>query len=154
LLRRHARSVQDATDEHRPQHPATHGTLRLKVELDGELIAKMDRNRVPAHGFEKLAEYRNNNQFMVVTDRMNYLSHRQQQHRLRAGVRSFSGQRPAAGQVIRVIMAELSAGRSRRQRGLAGDGPRRILGDAVTFIEREKLYDIFEAVTGARLTTS
>src|ERR1039457_7591098 len=58
-----------------PQHPATHGTLRLKVELDGEVIVRCEPEIGFLHtGFEKLGEYRNSNQFVVISDRMNYLS--------------------------------------------------------------------------------
>ncbi|HTF56234.1 MAG TPA: NADH-quinone oxidoreductase subunit D, partial [Planctomycetota bacterium] len=58
-----------------PQHPATHGTLRTLIELDGELVTKMTPEIGYLHsGFEKLAEFRTYNQIVTITDRMNYLS--------------------------------------------------------------------------------
>ena len=58
-----------------PQHPATHGTLRIVLELDGEFILKATPHAGYLHtGFEKLGEHLDYNQYIVVTDRMNYLS--------------------------------------------------------------------------------
>src|SRR5437773_1969818 len=58
-----------------PQHPATHGTLRFKLQVSGETILKCDPEIGFLHtGFEKLGEYRNYNQFVVISDRANYLS--------------------------------------------------------------------------------
>ena len=58
-----------------PQHPATHGTLHMVLELDGERVAKATPHLGYLHtGFEKLGEYRSYNQFITLTDRMNYLS--------------------------------------------------------------------------------
>jgi len=58
-----------------PQHPATHGTLRHIMELDGERVMKLEPEIGYLHsGFEKLSEYRTYNQTVTVTDRMNYLS--------------------------------------------------------------------------------
>ena len=58
-----------------PQHPATHGTLRLKLELDGEVVVRCQPEIGYLHtGFEKLAEHMSFNQFVTVTDRMNYMS--------------------------------------------------------------------------------
>ncbi|MGE3854769.1 MAG: hypothetical protein AB7K09_23760, partial [Planctomycetota bacterium] len=58
-----------------PQHPATHGTLRQILELDGEIIVRCTPEIGFLHtGFEKLAENMTFNQFVTVTDRMNYFS--------------------------------------------------------------------------------
>ncbi|MCA8912409.1 MAG: NADH-quinone oxidoreductase subunit D, partial [Planctomycetes bacterium] len=58
-----------------PQHPATHGTLRVKMELLGENVVKADPEIGFLHtGFEKLGEYHTFNQFVCTTDRMNYMS--------------------------------------------------------------------------------
>src|SRR5947208_2412117 len=58
-----------------PQHPATHGTLRNIIELDGERVVKLEPEIGYLHsGFEKISEYRTYNQTVTVTDRMNYLS--------------------------------------------------------------------------------
>ena len=58
-----------------PQHPATHGTLRLVLHLDGETIVKAEPEIGFLHtGFEKLGEHMTWQQYVTVTDRMNYLS--------------------------------------------------------------------------------
>jgi len=140
-----------------PQHPATHGTLRLKVELDGEKIVKLEPEIGFLHtGFEKLGEYRNYNQFVVITDRMNYLSPLNNNIGFAIACEElFNVEVPIRGQYIRVIMAELSRLSDHVVSvGLQGMDLGAFSVMLWTFIEREKLYDIFEAVTGARLTTS
>ena len=140
-----------------PQHPACHGTLRLKVELDGEVIVKCDPEIGFLHtGFEKLGEYRSYNQFVVVTDRMNYLSPLNNNIGFSVACEELFGiQVPPRGQYLRVIMAELSRLADHVLCvGLQGMDLGAFSAMLWTFIEREKLYDIFEAVTGARLTTS
>ncbi|MFG0260072.1 MAG: NADH-quinone oxidoreductase subunit D, partial [Phycisphaerales bacterium JB041] len=58
-----------------PQHPATHTTLRLVLELDGERIARCTPHIGYLHsGFEKLGEHLDYNQYVSITSRMNYLS--------------------------------------------------------------------------------
>ena len=58
-----------------PQHPATHGVLRLVVELDGETVVRVIPHVGYLHsGFEKLGEYRHYNQIIPLTDRTDYLS--------------------------------------------------------------------------------
>ena len=58
-----------------PQHPATHTTLRLVLELDGEQVVTCTPHIGYLHsGFEKLGEHLDYNQYVVVTDRMNYIS--------------------------------------------------------------------------------
>jgi len=58
-----------------PQHPATHGTLRIVLELDGEVVKKAEPHIGYLHsGFEKLGEYKTYNQWITLSDRMNYLS--------------------------------------------------------------------------------
>jgi len=58
-----------------PQHPATHGTLRIVMELSGEVAVKATPDIGYLHtGFEKLSEHLDYNQFICVTDRMNYVS--------------------------------------------------------------------------------
>ena len=140
-----------------PQHPATHGTLRFKLELSGETIVKCDPEIGFLHtGFEKLGEYRNYNQFVVLSDRMNYMSPLSNNigHAI-ACEELFGVQVPARGQYLRVIMAELSRLADHViSVGLQGMDLGAFSTMLWTFIEREKLYDIFEAVTGARLTTS
>lgn len=140
-----------------PQHPATHGTLRFKLEVNGEMIAKCDPEIGFLHtGFEKLAEYRNYNQFVVISDRANYLSPLANNIGFAIACEElFEVKVPPRGQYVRVIMAELARIADHIiSVGLQGMDLGAFSTMLWTFIEREKLYDIFEAVTGARLTTS
>ena len=140
-----------------PQHPATHGTLRFRMEVEGEIIRKCEPEIGFLHtGFEKLGEYRSYNQFVVVTDRMNYLSPLNNNigHAIACEI-LFNVNVPPRGQYLRVIMAELSRIADHIVSvGLQGMDLGAFSTMLWTFIEREKLYDIFENVTGARLTTS
>ncbi|MEZ4240828.1 MAG: NADH dehydrogenase (quinone) subunit D [Myxococcota bacterium] len=140
-----------------PQHPATHGTLRSIMEIEGEIVTAMELEIGYLHtGFEKLGEYRTYNQTVTITDRMNYLSPLCNNIGFSCAVEHMMGievtPRCAA---IRVIMYELS----RIADHILGVGLQAMDLGAFSmmlwaFIEREHLYDIFEEVTGARLTTS
>ncbi|HEU4339034.1 MAG TPA: NADH dehydrogenase (quinone) subunit D [Planctomycetota bacterium] len=140
-----------------PQHPATHGTLRNIIELDGEIVTKLTPEIGYLHsGFEKLAEYRTYNQVITITDRMNYLSPLSNNVGFALAVEEMMGIKvtPRCAS-IRVVLSELS----RIADHILSVGLQAMDLGAFsvmlwTFIEREKLYDIFEAVTGARLTTS
>lgn len=151
------------TEDHRvrmnigPSHPATHGTLRLKAELDGEIVRKVEPEIGFLHtGFEKLGEHRSWNEFITVTDRMNYISPLNNNIGFAVCVENMMGiEVPKRAQYIRMIMAELSRiGDHLFCIGFLGLdlGAFSIL--LWTFVEREKLYDLFEEVTGTRLTTS
>ena len=140
-----------------PQHPATHGTLRIVLELDGETVLKATPHLGYLHtGFEKLGEHLDYNQYIVVTDRMNYLSPLSNNFGYALAVEKlFDMELPKRGQYIRVIMAELS----RIADHLIWLGTSALdLGAFSVFLygfqQREKLYKIFENTTGARLTTS
>ncbi|MBI2900299.1 MAG: NADH-quinone oxidoreductase subunit D [Planctomycetes bacterium] len=140
-----------------PQHPATHGTLRNIIELDGEKILKLDSEIGFLHsGFEKISEYRSYNQSVVVSDRMNYLSPLNNNIALAQAVEEMMGiQVTPRCAAIRVVLAELSRIADHIiVVGLQGMDLGAFSVMLWTFIEREKLYDIFENVTGARLTTS
>src|SRR5438876_38746 len=107
-----------------PQHPATHGVLRLVVELDGETVVRVIPHLGYLHsGFEKLGEYRHYNQIIPLTDRTDYLS-------------------PMANNVGFALAAEQLID----------------LGAFTPFLwafqERERIYNLQEMWTGARLTTS
>ena len=140
-----------------PQHPATHGTLRIVLELDGETVVKATPHLGYLHtGFEKLGEHLDYNQYIVVTDRMNYLSPLSNNFGYVLAVEKLLGlEIPKRGEYVRVIMAELS----RLADHLIWLGMGALdLGAFTAFLygfkEREKLYSIFEKTTGARLTTS
>lgn len=140
-----------------PQHPATHGTLRVVMELDGETITRVTPEIGYLHtGFEKLAEYQDYNQFITVTDRMNYLSPINNNIAFALSVEKLLGvELPIRGQYERVIMAEVS----RIADHLLSIGMQALdLGAFTVFLyffqEREKCYDLFEQITGTRLTTT
>ena len=140
-----------------PQHPATHGTLRIVVELDGETVLKATPHLGYLHtGFEKLGEHQDYNQFIVVTDRMNYLSPLSNNFGYVLAVEKLLDIRvPKRCEYIRVILAELS--RIADHMLWLGMGALDLGAFTVMlygFEEREKLYSIFEKTTGARLTTS
>ncbi len=140
-----------------PQHPATHGTLHLRMELDGERIVACTPEMGYLHtGFEKLGEYRSYNQFVVVTDRMNYLSPLNNNIGYSIAVEEMMGvEIPPRARVLRVVLAELSRIADHLLcAGLQGMDLGAFSVMLWAFIERERLYDVFEWVTGARLTTS
>ncbi|MFQ6617627.1 MAG: NADH dehydrogenase (quinone) subunit D [Fidelibacterota bacterium] len=150
-------STQTMTLNFGPSHPATHGTLRIVMELDGETIIKIVPHIGFLHtGFEKLGENMSYNQFITVTDRMNYISPLNNNIGFALAVEKLLGlEIPPRAQYIRVIMAELS----RISDHLLCTGMQALDIGAFTvflycFREREKLYDLFEWITGTRLTTS
>jgi NADH-quinone oxidoreductase subunit D len=140
-----------------PQHPATHGTLRSIIQLDGEVVSEMDLEIGYLHsGFEKISEARTYNQTVTVSDRMNYLSPLCNNVGLSCAIEKMMGieitPRCAA---IRLILYELSRiGDHILCVGLQAMDLGAFSIMLWAFVEREKLYDIFENVTGARLTTS
>jgi NADH-quinone oxidoreductase subunit D len=140
-----------------PQHPATHGTLRLVLELDGEVVVKAEPHIGYLHsGFEKLGEYKNYNQWITLSDRMNYLSPLSNNIGFAQAVEKLIGiEIPERAKYLRVILTELS----RIADHLVWVGTHALDIGAMTaflygFEAREWLYDLFEHTTGARLTTS
>lgn len=140
-----------------PQHPATHGTLRFSLELEGELIKESHPEIGFLHtGFEKLGESRNYNQFITVTDRMNYFSAMSNNIGFAMAVEELLElQVPPRAVAVRMIMAELS----RISDHILSVGLQAMDLGAFsvmlwTFIQRESVYDIFELTSGGRLTTS
>jgi len=140
-----------------PQHPATHGTLRLVLHLEGERVKRVEPEIGYLHtGFEKFGESRTYNQFIVTTDRMNYMSAMCNNVGYAMAIEELLGiQVPPRGQFIRTIMYELS----RISDHILSVGLQAMDLGAFSvmlwaFIEREKLYDVFELASGGRLTTS
>src|ERR1041384_7769115 len=142
-----------------PSHPATHGVLRLLLELDGGIITKT----MPDIGFlhrgdEKIAENMTYTQFIPYTDRLDYLAPLANNVAYALAVEKLlgiDGQLPPRCQCIRVICCELS----RISAHLLGLGAFAIDVGALTvfmftFTEREKIYNLIEALTGARFTTT
>jgi NADH dehydrogenase I D subunit len=140
-----------------PQHPATHGTLHIELDLDGESIVGITPNLGYLHtGMEKLAEHHSYNQYVTVTDRMNYLSALSNNIGYVQAVEELLGLSiPKRTQFIRVILAELSRiGDHMVCLGLSAMDLGAFSQFLYTFANRERLYDIFEEVTGGRLTTA
>jgi NADH-quinone oxidoreductase subunit D len=140
-----------------PSHPATHGVLRLVLELDGELVTKATPDIGYLHrGDEKIAENMQYNQFVPYTDRLDYLAPLSNNVAYALAVEKLMGwELPPRGKAIRVICCETS----RISAHLLGLGAMALDLGAMTvflytFTEREKLYNLFELLTGARFTTS
>jgi NADH-quinone oxidoreductase subunit D len=140
-----------------PSHPSTHGVLRLQMELDGEILTKCDPVVGYLHrGDEKLAENMTYNQFVPYTDRLDYLAPLANNAAYAIAVERLAKlEVPPRCQAIRVITSEMA----RVSAHLLGLGAFGIDTGAWTvfmyaFTEREKLYKLFEELTGARFTTS
>ena len=140
-----------------PQHPATHGVLRLVLELDGETVVRCIPHVGYLHcGFEKIGEYRQYNQIIPWTDREDYLNSPGNNVAFALGAeRLFGVEITPRCTVLRVIAMELS----RIMSHLVWLGTTCIDIGAFTpflwsFQERERIYTLIEQWTGARLTTS
>lgn len=140
-----------------PSHPSTHGVLRLQLELDGETVTHCDPVLGYLHrGDEKIAENMTYNQFVPYTDRLDYLAPLANNAAYAAAVEKLANlEVPARVQAIRVITSEMA----RVSSHLMGLGAYGIDVGAwsvflYSFTEREKLYTLFEELTGARFTTS
>src|SRR6187401_816459 len=142
-----------------PSHPATHGVLRIILELDGEIITKAVPDVGYLHrGDEKIAENMTYQQFIPYTDRLDYLAPLANNVAYVLAVEKLLGiekQLPPRCQYIRVICCELA----RISAHLLGLGAFAMDVGAMTiflhtFTEREKIYNLIEALTGARFTTT
>ncbi len=142
-----------------PSHPATHGVLRIILELDGEIITKATPDVGYLHrGDEKIAENMTYTQFIPYTDRLDYLAPLANNVAYALAVEKLMGidkQLPPRCQFIRVICCELA----RISAHLLGLGAFAMDVGALTvflhtFTEREKIYNLCESLTGARFTTS
>ena len=140
-----------------PQHPATHGTLRISLELDGERIVRAEPEIGFLHtGFEKLGEYRTWNHFVPLSDRTNYFSAMNNNIAYCSAVEHLMGiEVPPRGQIVRMVMAELSRISDHILCvGLQGMDLGAFTPMLWAFIERERVYDIFDVTSGGRLTVS
>ena len=142
-----------------PSHPATHGVLRIVLELDGEIITKaMPEIGYLHRGDEKIAENMTYTQFIPYTDRLDYLAPLANNVAYALAVEKLLGiekQLPPRCQFIRVLCVELA----RLSSHLLGLGCFAMdLGALTVFLhtytEREKIHNLCEALTGARFTTS
>jgi NADH-quinone oxidoreductase subunit D len=140
-----------------PQHPATHGVLRVLLRLDGETVEKCVPELGYLHrGYEKLGENITYHEFLPHTDRLDYLSPLSNNVGFALAVEKAAGiEIPPRAAWIRTLISELA----RISSHLMAMGAMAMDVGSVTmllwtFREREKLYDIFEKICGARFTTS
>ena len=140
-----------------PQHPSTHGVLRLVLRTDGEVISEVTPHLGYLHRCaEKIGENVTPIQFIPYTDRMDYLAGMNMNLGYSLAVEKLCGMKiPEKAQVIRVIIAEMN----RIASHLVGMGAYGLdLGTFSPFLyafrEREMILDLFEEVCGARLTYS
>ncbi len=137
-----------------PQHPAAHGVLRLVLELDGEVVERIDPHIGLLHrGTEKLAEHKTFLQSVPYMDRLDYVSMMCNEHAYVMAIEKLIGvDVPIRAQYIRVMFDEIT----RILNHLLWLGAHALDVGAMTvflycFREREDLMDCYEAVSGARL---
>ena len=140
-----------------PSHPATHGTLRIVLALEGENVVKAEPEIGYLHrGVEKLGEKLSYTQFIPLTDRLNYCSSAMNNVGYALAIEKLLGiQDPPRSRVIRVLVSELS----RIADHLVCIGINAVDIGAFSsylylFHERETIYDLLEMATGQRLHTS
>jgi NADH-quinone oxidoreductase subunit D len=140
-----------------PQHPATHGVLRVLLRVDGETVLSCVPELGYLHrGFEKLAENMTYHEFIPHTDRLDYISPMSNNVAVAMAIEKAAGlEVPERAQWIRMMICEMA----RISNHLLAVGCHAMDVGAVTiflwtFAEREKLYDLFEQICGARFTTS
>ncbi len=137
-----------------PQHPAAHGVLRMVMEMDGEIVERIDPHIGLLHrGTEKLIEYKTYLQAMPYFDRLDYVAPMCQEHAFVLAAEKLLGiAPPPRGQYVRVLFAEIS----RILNHLLNAPALALDVGAMTpmlwaFEEREKLMEFYEGACGARL---
>jgi len=140
-----------------PQHPSTHGVLRLKLKLDGEIIISAEPVIGYLHtGVEKECETRTYTQVFTLVDRLDYLSGPAEEQAFASAVeRLMDVEVPERAQTIRLILLELS--RIASHLIWLGTSALELNMSSVymyCFAEREKILDIFEEMSGARMFPS
>jgi NADH dehydrogenase (ubiquinone) Fe-S protein 2 len=137
-----------------PQHPAAHGVLRLVLEMEGEVVKKADPHIGLLHrGTEKLMEYKTFYQNVPYFDRLDYVSMMEQEHSYCLSVEELLQLKiPLRAQYIRVIFSEIT----RILNHLLSISAHALDVGAFTpflwaFEEREKLFEFYERVSGARM---
>ena len=140
-----------------PQHPSTHGVLRLVLELDGEVIVKVTPHIGFLHrGVEKLSEHRTYHQILPLTDRLDYLAPMSNNLGYILAVEKLMAvEVPERAETIRIIMTELT----RLQSHLVWLACHALDIGAMTvciyaFRERETIMEIYELISGARMTSN
>jgi len=140
-----------------PQHPSTHGVLRLDLRLDGELVIHTIPDIGYLHtGMEKLFEYKKYQQGIVITDRMDYLNPLGNNLAyVMAAEKLLDLEIPSRAQVIRVLMCELQ--RIASHMVWLGTSALDLGAMSIFFFcfrQREKILNLIEAASGGRLTPS
>ncbi|MDR3470944.1 MAG: NADH-quinone oxidoreductase subunit D [Devosia sp.] len=146
--------VRNFTINFGPQHPAAHGVLRLVLELDGEVIERVDPHIGLLHrGTEKLIEYKTYLQAVPYFDRLDYVAPMNQEHAFCLAVEKLLGITvPFRGQLIRVLYAEIG----RLLSHILNVTTQALDVGALTpplwgFDEREKLMVFYERASGSRM---
>ncbi|MCB9929420.1 MAG: NADH-quinone oxidoreductase subunit D [Alphaproteobacteria bacterium] len=146
--------IQNYTLNFGPQHPAAHGVLRMVMEMDGEIVDRIDPHIGLLHrGTEKLIEYKTFNQALPYFDRLDYVAPMNQEHAFALAVEKLAGiEVPERGQYIRVLYCEIG----RILNHLLNLTAFALDVGAMTpflwgFEEREKLMEFYERACGARL---
>ena len=147
-------SIQNYMINFGPQHPAAHGVLRLVLELDGEVIERVDPHIGLLHrGTEKLCEYKTYLQALPYMDRLDYCSPMSMEHSYVLAIEKLMGlEVPLRGQYIRVLYAELT----RIMNHILNVTTHALDVGAMTpilwlFEEREHIMGFYERVSGARM---
>ncbi|MEL6288612.1 MAG: NADH-quinone oxidoreductase subunit D [Pseudomonadota bacterium] len=137
-----------------PQHPAAHGVLRLVLELDGEVVERVDPHIGLLHrGTEKLIEHKTYLQAIPYFDRLDYVAPMNQEHAFCLAIEKLTGiEVPKRGQLIRVLYSEIG----RILSHLLNVTTQAMDVGALTpplwgFEEREKLMNFYERASGARM---
>ena len=155
-------SIEDALENEMvinmgPQHPATHGVLRLVLRLDGETVVKVVPELGYLHrGYEKMAESMSYIEYIPHTDRLDYTATLCNNVAYVLAVEKLAGiEAPKRAQFIRMIVAELA----RIAAHMVAIGTYAMDVGAVTMVmwtfrERERIQEIFDRIAGARFTTS
>ena len=140
-----------------PQHPSTHGVLRLELQLDGEMVIKAVPDIGYLHtGMEKLFEYKKYQQGIVITDRMDYLNPLGNNLvYVMAAEKLLNLEIPERAQIIRVLFCELQ----RIASHMVWLGTHALDIGAMSpffycFRQREKILNLIEAASGGRMTPS
>ncbi|QXL84757.1 NADH-quinone oxidoreductase subunit D [Comamonas sp. NLF-1-9] len=137
-----------------PQHPAAHGVLRLVLELDGEVIQRADPHIGLLHrATEKLAEHKTYIQSLPYMDRLDYVSMMCNEHAYCLAIEKLLGiEIPIRAKYIRVMFAEITRLMNHLMwLGSHGHDCGASTMLLWTFREREDLFDMYEAASGARM---
>jgi NADH-quinone oxidoreductase subunit D len=147
-------AVRNFTINFGPQHPAAHGVLRLVLELDGEVVERVDPHIGLLHrGTEKLIEHKTYLQAIPYFDRLDYVAPMNQEHAFALAIERLLGiEVPRRGQILRVLFSEMG----RILNHLLNVTTQAMDVGALTpplwgFEEREKLMVFYERASGARM---